>query len=198
MEKKNCSNISMNLKNKSAIVTGGSLGIGAAIALKLAECGANVAINYRKHKEEAEEVIHQINAMGVKGLLVQADISNFEDAARMIETAVEEFGGLDILVNNAGINWDGVIWKMSEEQWDSVININLKGYFNYIRAVAPIFREQKSWKIVNITSINGMRGKFGQSNYSASKAGIIGLTKTVARELGKYGINVNAIAPGLI
>ena len=198
MEKKNCSNISMNLKNKSAIVTGGSLGIGAAIALKLAECGANVAINYRKHKEEAEEVIHQINAMGVKGLLVQADISNFEDAARMIETAVEEFGGLDILVNNAGINWDGVIWKMSEEQWDSVININLKGYFNYIRAVAPIFREQKSGKIVNITSINGMRGKFGQSNYSASKAGIIGLTKTVARELGKYGINVNAIAPGLI
>jgi len=198
MEKKNCTNISMNLKDKSAIVTGGSLGIGAAIALKLAECGANVAINYRKHKEEAEEVIHQINAMGVKGLLVQADISNFDDAARMIETATKEFGGLDILVNNAGINWDGVIWKMSEEQWDSVININLKGYFNYIRAVAPTFREQKSGKIVNITSINGMRGKFGQSNYSASKAGIIGLTKTVARELGKYGINVNAIAPGLI
>lgn len=198
MEKRSYHNISMNLKNKSAIVTGGSMGIGAAIALKLAECGANVAINYRKHKEEAEEVINQINAMGVKGLLVQADISNFEDAARMIETATKEFGGIDILVNNAGINWDGVIWKMSEEQWDSVININLKGYFNYIRAVAPIFREQKSGKIVNITSINGMRGKFGQSNYTASKAGIIGLTKTVARELGKYGINVNAIAPGLI
>lgn len=198
MEKRNYANISMNLENKSAIVTGGSLGIGAAIALKLAECGANVAINYRKHKEEAEEVINQINAMGVKGLLVQADISNYEDAARMIETATKEFGGIDILVNNAGINWDGVIWKMSEEQWDSVININLKGYFNYIRAVSPIFREQKSGKIVNITSINGMRGKFGQSNYTASKAGIIGLTKTVSRELGKYGINVNAIAPGLI
>ena len=105
---------------------------------------------------------------------------------------------MDILVNNAGINWDGVIWKMTEEQWDSVIEINLKGCFNYIRAVAPIFREKKSGKIVNITSINGMRGKFGQANYSASKAGIIGLTKTVAKELGKYGINVNAVAPGLI
>ncbi|MCK5209093.1 MAG: SDR family oxidoreductase, partial [Cyclobacteriaceae bacterium] len=127
-----------------------------------------------------------------------ADISNFEDAGRMVTTAVEKFGGIDILVNNAGINWDGVIWKMTEEQWDNVLNINLKGYFNYIRAVAPIFREQKSGKIVNITSINGLRGKFGQSNYTASKAGIIGLTKTVARELGKYGINVNAIAPGLI
>ncbi len=198
MEKRNHSNISMNLENKSAIVTGGSIGIGAAIALKLAECGANVAINYRKHKDEAEEIVNKINAMGVKGILIQADISNFQDAEKMITTTVKEFGGIDILVNNAGINWDGVIWKMTEEQWDSVMNINLKGYFNYIRSVSPIFREQKSGKIVNITSINGMRGKFGQSNYAASKAGIIGLTKSVARELGKYGINVNAIAPGLI
>jgi 3-oxoacyl-[acyl-carrier protein] reductase len=116
----------------------------------------------------------------------------------MVDSVVEEFGKLDILVNNAGINWDGVIWKMSEEQWDKVIDINLKGYFNYVRAVAPLFREQKSGKIVNVTSINGLRGKFGQANYSASKAGIIGLTKTVARELGKYGVNVNAVAPGLI
>ena len=198
MEKRSYSNISMNLENKSAIVTGGSLGIGAAVALKLAECGANVAINFRKHKEEAEEIVNRINTMGVKGLLVQADISNFDAAGRMITTVKQEFGGIDILVNNAGINWDGVIWKMTEEQWDNVVNINLKGYFNYIRSVSPIFREQKSGKIVNITSINGMRGKFGQSNYAASKAGIIGLTKTVARELGKYGINVNAIAPGLI
>jgi 3-oxoacyl-[acyl-carrier protein] reductase len=136
--------------------------------------------------------------MGHKGLVVQADISNFSDAGKMVEDTIKEFGGLDILVNNAGINWDGVIWKMTEEQWDSVIDINLKGYFNYVRAVAPIFREQKSGKIVNVTSINGLRGKFGQSNYSASKAGIIGLTKTVAKELGKYGINVNAVAPGLI
>lgn len=188
----------MNLEGKSAIVTGGSLGIGTSIALKLAEFGANVAINYRKHKDEAEEVVRKIQEMGQKGLVVQADISNFKDAGKMVEKVVSEFGGIDILVNNAGINWDGVIWKMTEEQWDAVLNINLKGYFNYIRSVAPIFREQKSGKIVNVTSINGLRGKFGQSNYSASKAGIIGLTKTVARELGKYGVNVNAVAPGLI
>ncbi len=197
MENNNNKN-GINLNGKSAIVTGGSLGIGTAIALKLAEFGANVAINYRKHKEEAEEVIKKVNAMGRKGLVVQADISNFNDAGKMVDDTTKEFGGLDILVNNAGINWDGVIWKMTEEQWDSVIDINLKGYFNYVRAVAPIFREQKSGKIVNVTSINGLRGKFGQSNYSASKAGIIGLTKTVAKELGKYGINVNAVAPGLI
>jgi len=188
----------MNLEGKSAVVTGGSVGIGASIAVKLAECGANVAINYRKHREEAETVLEKIVQSGRKGLLVQADISNFDDAAKMIKAVTEAFGKLDILVNNAGINWDGVIWKMTEEQWDRVMNINLKGYFNYIRAVAPVFREQQSGKIINITSINGLRGKFGQSNYSASKAGIIGLTKSVARELGKYGINVNAIAPGLI
>jgi 3-oxoacyl-[acyl-carrier protein] reductase len=188
----------MNLEGKSAIVTGGSLGIGTAIALKLAEFGANVAINYRKHKDEAEVVVKQIQAMGRKGLVIQADISNFDAAQTMVDRVKTEFGGIDILVNNAGVNWDGVIWKMTEEQWDKVIQVNLKGYFNYIRAVSPIFREQKSGKIVNVTSINGIRGKFGQSNYSASKAGIIGLTKTVARELGKYGINVNAVAPGLI
>ncbi len=188
----------INLEGKSAIVTGGSIGIGSAIAFKLAEVWANVAINYRKHKDEAEEVIAKVKAIGRKGLVVQADISNFSDAGKMVGDVVKEFGCLDILVNNAGINWDGVIWKMTEEQWDSVIDINLKGYFNYVRAAAPIFREQKSGKIVNVTSINGLRGKFGQSNYSASKAGIIGLTKTVAKELGKYGVNVNAVAPGLI
>jgi 3-oxoacyl-[acyl-carrier protein] reductase len=188
----------MNLEGKSAIVTGGSIGIGAAIALKLAECGANVALNYRKHREEAESILTRIVQLGRKGLLVQADISNFEDAAKMVEAVKLEFGRVDILVNNAGINRDGVIWKMTEEQWDIVLDTNLKGYFNYIRSVAPIFREQQSGKIVNITSINGLRGKFGQTNYSASKAGIIGLTKSVARELGKYGVNVNAVAPGLI
>ncbi len=188
----------MNLKDQVAIVTGGSLGIGAAVALELAQQGASVALNYRKHKEEAEAVIKKAEEMGVKGLAVQADVSVFEDAQRMVEEVHGRFGRLDILVNNAGINWDGVIWKMAEDQWDTVIAINLKGYFNYIRAVAPIFREQKSGKIVNVTSINGLRGKFGQSNYAASKAGIIGLTKTVAKELGKAGINVNAVAPGLI
>ena len=198
METKNNLSITMNLEGKSAIVTGGSVGIGAAIAVKLAECGSNVAINYRKHKEEAEGVIRQIENLGKKALLIQADISNFADAGKMVEAVVKEFGGIDILVNNAGVNWDGVIWKMTEEQWDNVININLKGYFNYIRAVAPIMRDQKSGKIINVTSINGLRGKFGQANYASSKAGIIGLTKTIAKEMGKYSVNVNAIAPGLI
>ncbi|MCL5990727.1 MAG: SDR family oxidoreductase [Bacteroidetes bacterium] len=188
----------MNLEGKSAIVTGGSLGIGNAISLKLAEYGANVALNYRKHKEEADDTIKKIEAMGKQGLAVQADVSNFSDADKMVNEVISRFGRIDILVNNAGINWDGVIWKMTEEQWDKVLDINLKGYFNYIRAVSPHFREQQSGKIVNVTSINGMRGKFGQSNYSASKAGIIGLTKAVAKELGKYSVNVNAVAPGLI
>ncbi|KPJ60094.1 MAG: 3-ketoacyl-ACP reductase [Latescibacteria bacterium DG_63] len=188
----------MILEGKASIVTGGSLGIGAAIALDLAKNGADVALNYRKHKEEAENIVAQIEKMGRKGLAVRADVSSFEDAQNMVTKVKEHFGRLDVLVCNAGINWDGVIWKMAEDQWDTVIGINLKGYFNYIRAVSPIFREQKSGKIVSVTSINGLRGKFGQSNYSASKAGIIGLTKTVARELGKYSVNVNAVAPGLI
>ena len=188
----------MNLENMSAIVTGGSMGIGSAIALRLAEFVANVAINYRKHSEEAQIIIDKVHSLGRKGLIIQADTSNFEDAGRMVAQVAGEFGGLDILVNNAGINRDGVIWKMTEDQWDSVLDINLKGYFNYIRHVSPIFRDQKHGKIVNVTSINGIRGKFGQSNYSASKAGIIGLTKSVARELGKYSVNVNAVAPGLI
>ncbi|TET43737.1 glucose 1-dehydrogenase [candidate division TA06 bacterium] len=187
-----------DLKGKSAIVTGGSLGIGTAIALDLAANGVNIAINYRKHADEANAVVEKAKGMGVKALAVKADVSNFQDAQNMVDTVVKEFGSLDILINNAGVNWDGVIWKMSEEQWDTVIGIDLKGCFNYIRAVSPIFREQKHGKIVNITSINALRGKFGQSNYSAAKAGVIGLTKTAAKELGKYSINVNSVAPGLI
>jgi 3-oxoacyl-[acyl-carrier protein] reductase len=188
----------MTLEGKNAIVTGGSLGIGAAIARELARQGANVAINYRKHDTEAKQVAADIDAAGRRGLPVKADVSSFADAQRMVDEVREEFGGLDILVNNAGINRDGVIWKMTEEQWDQVLDINLKGYFNYCRAAVPIFREQKSGKIVNVTSINGLRGKFGQTNYSASKAGIIGLTKALARELGRSNVNVNAVAPGLI
>ena len=186
------------LVGKAGIVTGGSLGIGAAIARELARLGANVAINYRRHDTEAKQVVADIEAMGRKGLAIKADVAAFADAERMVGEVREAFGGLDILVNNAGINRDGVIWKMTEEQWDQVIDTNLKGYFNYIRAAVGIFKEQKSGKIVNVTSINGMRGKFGQTNYSASKAGIIGLTKSVAREMGRSSVNVNAVAPGLI
>jgi len=188
----------MLLEGKNALVTGGSQGIGAAASLELAREGANVCLTYRKHDVEAKKYADEIREMGRKALAVKCDISSFAEAESVVKKAVDEFGGLDILVNNAGMNWDGVSWKMSEEQWDRVIEVNLKGYFNFTRQVAPIFKDQKYGKIINITSINGMRGKFGQSNYSASKAGIIGFTKAVAKELGAFNVNVNAVAPGLI
>jgi len=190
--------VTVTLEGKRAIVTGGSLGIGAAIARELARQGADVAINFRRHDAEARQVVADIEALGRRGLAIQADVASFTDAQRMVAQVVEAWGGLDILVNNAGINRDAVIWKMTEEQWDEVLATDLKGYFNYIRAVVEIFRAQNSGKIVNITSINGLRGKFGQTNYSAAKAGIIGLTKALARELGRSNVNVNAVAPGLI
>ena len=188
----------MLLKGKNAIVTGGSQGIGTATSLMLAEEGANVCLTYRKHKEEAEKIRDQIEAMGRKSICVQCDISSFSEAEAVVKAAVEAFGRIDILVNNAGMNWDGVSWKMTEEQWDRVIEVNLKGYFNFTRHCAPLFKDQKYGKIINVTSINGLRGKFGQTNYSASKAGIVGYTKAVAKELGAFGVNVNAVAPGLI
>ncbi len=188
----------MELEGKVAIVTGGTRGIGRAIALDLAANGADVALNYRKSAELAVELAQTLQGMGRRALVVQADVSSFADAQVMVEKVLDAFGRLDILVNNAGMNWDGVVWKMTEEQWDRVIEVDLKGTFNYTRAVTPIFREQGSGKIVNITSINGLRGKFGQTNYSAAKAGVIGFTKACARELGRYSVNVNAVAPGLI
>lgn len=188
----------MELEGKVAIVTGGTRGIGRAIVLDLAANGADVAFNYHKSAELAEELAKTVRSMGRRALAVQADVSSFEDAQAMVQKVLDEFGRLDILVNNAGMNWDGVIWKMTEEQWDRIIGVDLKGTFNYTRAVAPIFREQRYGKIVNITSINGLRGKFGQTNYSAAKAGVIGFTKACARELGPYNVNVNAVAPGLI
>lgn len=188
----------LGMKGKNAIVTGGSMGIGTAIALGLAEEGCNVAINYRKHAAEANEIVRKITEMGCKALAIKADVSSFSDAEAMVDTVVKEFGGVDILICNAGINWDGVIWKMTEEQWDTVINVNLKGYFNYNRAVASVFMNQKSGKIVNISSINGIRGKFAQVNYAASKGGEIAMSKSLARELGKFNVNVNVVAPGLV
>jgi 3-oxoacyl-[acyl-carrier protein] reductase len=188
----------MLLEGKSALVTGGSQGIGAAAALELAREGANVCLTFRKHADEAEAYAEEIRQMGRKALAAKCDISSFSEAEQTVAAAVKAFGSLDILVNNAGMNWDGVCWKMSEEQWDRVIEVNLKGYFNFTRHVAPILKEKRYGKIINITSINGLRGKFGQTNYSASKAGIIGYTKAVAKELGAFGVNVNAVAPGLI
>jgi 3-oxoacyl-[acyl-carrier protein] reductase len=188
----------LGLEGRSAIVTGGSLGIGTSVALALAREGCDVAINYRRHDDEAKEVVRQIEEMGRRGLAVKADVSSYADAENMVRTVVETFGRLDILVCNAGINWDGVVWKMTEEQWDTVINVNLKGYFNYNKAAAMVFKDRKGGKIVNISSINGMRGKFAQSNYAASKGGEIALSKTLARELGKFNVNVNVVAPGLV
>ncbi|MBI2899771.1 MAG: 3-oxoacyl-ACP reductase FabG [Planctomycetes bacterium] len=188
----------LGLKGKGAIVTGGSLGIGRAIAVTLAREGANVAVNYRRHDKEAREVVAEIEKLGVKGLAVKADVASHADAENMTKRVVEEFGRLDILVCNAGITWDGVIWKMTEKQWDDVIAVNLKGYFNYNKAAAVRFKDQKHGKIVNISSINGMRGKFAQTNYAASKGGEIALSKSLAKELGKFNVNVNVVAPGMV
>ncbi|CAB5121647.1 Oxidoreductase, short-chain dehydrogenase/reductase family [Olavius algarvensis associated proteobacterium Delta 3] len=188
----------MLLEGKNAIVTGGSQGIGTAASMELAREGANVCLTYRTHEEEALRVKEDILALGREAIALPCDIASFADAEGVVQAALDKFGRIDVLVNNAGMNWDGVSWKMSEEQWDRVIEVNLKGYFNFTRQVAPLFKEQNSGKIVNVTSINGMRGKFGQTNYSASKAGIIGFTKALAKELGAFNVNVNAVAPGLI
>ena len=190
--------MNLGLKGKGAIVTGGSLGIGAAIAIELGREGANVAVNYRRHDTEAKQVVAEIEKLGSKGLAVKADVSSYNDAIKMVQQVQEEFGRLDILVCNAGITWDGVIWKMSEEQWDTVIGVNLKGYFNYNKAAAVVFKDQKYGKIVNVSSINGLRGKFAQANYSASKGGEIAMSKSLARDLGAFNVNVNVVAPGMV
>lgn len=188
----------MKLENKVAIVTGGTRGIGRAICLDLAKNGANVAFTYRKADEEAKTLTEEITKSGRKAAGFKTDVSNFNEAQDTVKKILTDFGRIDILVNNAGMNMDSTIWKMTEEQWDKVIGIDLKGTFNYCRAVSPILREQNSGKIVNVTSINGLRGKFGQTNYSAAKAGAIGLTKALAKELGKSSVNVNSVAPGMI
>jgi len=188
----------LGLADRIALVTGGSRGIGAAVTLELARLGCDVAFTYRSRAEEAKAVAAKVEAAGRRALPMQADVADFARTEETVAEVVETFGDLDILVCNAGITWDGVIWKMTEKQWDTVIETNLKGYFTYNRAVAGVFKDRRGGKIVNISSINGMRGKFAQSNYSASKAGNIALTKSLAKELGKFNVNVNAIAPGMV
>jgi len=188
----------INLKGKTALVTGGSRGIGAEIVKTLAECGANVAFNYIKSEDKALALKEEIEKSGSKGFIYKCDVVDYNDAENMVREVVNNLGGLHILVCNAGVNWDGVLWKMTPEQWNRVISVDLTGTFNFMRAVAPIFKEQGYGKIINITSINGLRGKFGQTNYSAAKSGVHGLTKAAAKDLGKFGVNVNAIAPGFI
>lgn len=186
------------LKDKVAVVTGGTRGIGRAIALKLAEEGANIVINYRNSDKEAEELKTILEEKGVKVLTVKCDISNFEDSKNLIDKCKEEFGKIDILVNNAGITKDTLIMRMKEEDFDSVIDVNLKGTFNCAKHASAIMLKQKFGKIINMTSVVGIAGNAGQVNYSASKAGVIGLTKSLAKELGSRGITVNAVAPGFI
>ncbi len=188
----------MLLADRCVLVTGGSRGIGAAISLAFAREGADIYMLYREREPEALEMVGQINAMGRKAFAVKGDQASFSEARRVVDAALKAFGRIDILVNNAGTVLDGVSWKMTEEQWDFVIQVNLKGCFNITRQVAPLMKSRRFGKIINITSINGIRGKFGQSNYCASKAGIIGYTKALAKELGPFGVNVNALAPGLI
>ncbi len=188
----------LGLKGKGAIVTGGSVGIGAAIARGLSREGANVAITDLARNDNSAAVVADIEAQGVKGLFLEADAASFDGAEEALTHAEEALGGVHLLVCNAGITLDGPIWKMRESQWDRVIEVNLKGYFNYNRAAARRFMGQKYGKIVNISSINGLRGKFAQSNYAAAKGGIVALSKSLAKELGRFNINVNVVAPGMV
>ena len=186
------------LKNKIALVTGAGRGIGRAIAIAFAEEGAEVIINYNGSEERAKEVKQTIEENGGKASIYKCNVSDFVACEAMIKDIVKEYGHLDILVNNAGITKDGLIMKMKEEDFDSVLNVNLKGTFNTIRHSARQMLKQRSGKIINISSVSGILGNVGQANYAASKAGVIGLTKTMARELGSRGITVNAIAPGFV
>lgn len=186
------------LKGKVALVTGASRGIGREIAITLAEKGAYVIINYNGSKEKAEEVKSVIEAQGGAADIYQCNVSDFEAVETMVKDVVKEHGSLDILVNNAGITKDNLIMKMKEEDFDDVIAINLKGVFNTIKHASRQMLKQKQGKIINISSVTGILGNAGQANYAAAKAGVIGLTKTMARELASRQINVNAVAPGFI
>ena len=186
------------LTGKNALVTGAGRGIGKAIALELAAKGAFVIVNYNGSKEAAEQTVAEIKAAGGDAVAYQCSVSDYEACGAMITALIKEYAHIDILVNNAGITRDGLLMKMSEEDFDAVINTNLKGCFNTIRHMSRYFLKQRAGKIINISSVSGILGNAGQANYSASKAGVIGLTKAVARELASRGINVNAVAPGFV
>lgn len=188
----------MHLDGKIALVTGASRGIGRAIALAMAEQGAVVGINYAGNVAAAEEVKQQIEAAGGKAMLLQADVADAQAAEEMIKKVVGEFGRLDILVNNAGITRDGLLMRMKEADWDDVLSTNLKGVFNCTKAATKPMMKQRSGRIVNMASVVGLTGNAGQANYAAAKAGVIGFSKTAAKELAARGITVNVVAPGFI
>ena len=186
------------LTNKTAIVTGASRGIGKAVALKLAALGANVAVVYAGNAEKANETVAEIETLGVKAKAYCCDVSSFNSAKELIAAVIEEFGGIDILVNNAGIVKDCLVLSMKEEDFDRVIDVNLKGTFNMIKNVYQHMMKKRRGRIINLSSVVGLNGNAGQANYAAAKAGIIGITKSVAKELAARGVTVNAVAPGFI
>ncbi len=186
------------MKNKTAIVTGGGKGIGRAVCLALAKQGVNLIINYASSESAAEQTANECKEMGVLAITVKADVSKADDCKLLADTAVKEFGSIDILVNNAGITKDNLLMRMSEEDFDAVIDINLKGAFNMTKAVTRTMMKQRSGRIINMSSVVGLLGNAGQTNYCASKAGLIGMTKAFAKEIASRNVTVNAIAPGFI
>ncbi|BAB06210.1 3-oxoacyl-[acyl-carrier-protein] reductase [Halalkalibacterium halodurans] len=186
------------LQGKTAIVTGASRGIGRATAMELARHGANVVVNYAGNKEKAEKVVAEIKELGVEAIAIQADVADSESVQAMVKETIDTFGAVDILVNNAGITRDNLFMRMKEEDWDAVIDTNLKGVFHCSKAVTRPMMKQRFGRIINVSSVVGAIGNAGQANYVAAKAGVIGLTKTLARELANRNITVNAVAPGFI
>ena len=186
------------LQGKVALVTGAARGIGKAIAVRFAEQGADVAFTDLEINEVAEQTLAELEALGVKAKAYASNAASFEESHEVVKQIVEDFGRIDVLVNNAGITKDGLMMRMSEAQWDAVINVNLKSAFNFIHAVTPIMAKQRGGSIINMSSVVGVSGNAGQCNYSASKAGMIGLAKSIAKEMGPRGIRANAIAPGFI
>ena len=186
------------LEGKVALVTGASRGIGRAVAIKSAEQGANIAFTYLTQQNAAMETVAEIEALGVRVKAYASDAASFEQSHAVVEQVIADFGRIDVLVNNAGVTKDNLMLRMTEEQWDMIINTNLKSAFNFTHAVTPIMARQRGGSIINMSSVVGVSGNAGQSNYSASKAGMIGLAKSIAKEMGSRGIRANCIAPGFI
>ena len=186
------------LEGKTALVTGATRGIGRAIALRFAAEGANVAFTYRSQHEAAQTLVEELETLGIKAKAYPSDAASYDDAHAVVEDVKTVFGRIDILVNNAGITKDGLMMRMDEAQWDAVIDTNLKSAFNYIHACTPVMARQRSGSIINMTSVVGVSGNAGQCNYAASKAGLIGLSKSIAKEMGARGVRSNCIAPGFI